>query len=316
MQLWPAVCPELAQAPELLAVGDLHIENFGTWRDHEGRLVWGINDFDEAFPLAYTIDLVRLATSALLATRDGQLALAPRVICGRLLEGYSRGLELGGRPYVLEETHGWMRAIAQSSLRDPVPYWSKMAQLPTYRGDLPKKVQKLFAREFADAPNLYRVAHRSAGLGSLGRQRFVALAERHGGMVAREVKALLPSACSWASDAGGSTPLFYRDILEAAVRCPDPFVRPTGKWVLRRLAADCSKLDLSHMPRLRSEERLMRAMGFETANVHLGTRDAIRAVRRDLAKRSSRWLDKAAQAMAQAVTVDWRAWRKHQTAAR
>ncbi len=30
MQLWPGVCPELADAKAVLAVGDLHIENFGT----------------------------------------------------------------------------------------------------------------------------------------------------------------------------------------------------------------------------------------------------------------------------------------------
>jgi len=40
IQLLAAVCPELIAAPKVLAVGDLHIENFGTWRDHEGRLVW------------------------------------------------------------------------------------------------------------------------------------------------------------------------------------------------------------------------------------------------------------------------------------
>ena len=62
--LWPAALPELAQAPRVTAIGDLHIENFGTWRDAEGRLAWGINDFDEAATLPYTNDLVRLATSA------------------------------------------------------------------------------------------------------------------------------------------------------------------------------------------------------------------------------------------------------------
>ena len=62
-QLWPEVCPELAAAPKVVAVGDLHVENFGTWRDAEGRLVWGINDFDEAFPMAFTNDLVRLLAS-------------------------------------------------------------------------------------------------------------------------------------------------------------------------------------------------------------------------------------------------------------
>jgi hypothetical protein len=47
-----------------MAVGDLHLENFGIWRDAEGRLVWGVNDFDEAHPMAFTNDLVRLAVSA------------------------------------------------------------------------------------------------------------------------------------------------------------------------------------------------------------------------------------------------------------
>ena len=28
-------------APQVLSVGDLHLENFGTWRDADGRLVWG-----------------------------------------------------------------------------------------------------------------------------------------------------------------------------------------------------------------------------------------------------------------------------------
>ena len=69
MQQWPVVCAEANKAPEVLAVGDLHVENFGTWRDVEGRLVWGINDFDEAAPLPYTIDLVRLAASLLAPVR-------------------------------------------------------------------------------------------------------------------------------------------------------------------------------------------------------------------------------------------------------
>src|SRR5271169_6101092 len=70
VQVWPEVCPELDGAPRLLAVGDLHVENFGTWRDTDGRLVWGINDFDEVSLFPYTLDLVRLATSALLASRE------------------------------------------------------------------------------------------------------------------------------------------------------------------------------------------------------------------------------------------------------
>jgi len=67
IQCWPAVCETENEAPQVLSVGDIHVENFGTWRDAEGRLIWGVNDFDEAWPLPYTNDLVRLATSALIA---------------------------------------------------------------------------------------------------------------------------------------------------------------------------------------------------------------------------------------------------------
>lgn len=49
VQQWPEICANLTKAPTVLSVGDLHVENFGTWRDAEGRLIWGINDFDEAY---------------------------------------------------------------------------------------------------------------------------------------------------------------------------------------------------------------------------------------------------------------------------
>ncbi|MFD9124583.1 DUF2252 domain-containing protein [Kitasatospora sp. NPDC059571] len=43
--------------------GDLHAENFGTYLDAEGRLVFNVNDFDEAFVGAFTWDVQRLAAS-------------------------------------------------------------------------------------------------------------------------------------------------------------------------------------------------------------------------------------------------------------
>lgn len=63
MERWKGLRGELTGAARVLSVGDIHIENFGSWRDAEGRLVWGVNDFDEAYALPWTHDLVRLATS-------------------------------------------------------------------------------------------------------------------------------------------------------------------------------------------------------------------------------------------------------------
>jgi hypothetical protein len=209
-----------------------------------------------------------------------------------------------------------MRGIALSSLRDPVGFWSKLMYLPDCKTGVPKKVRKLFGQLLPDDAIDRRIVRRTAGLGSLGRPRFVLLAQWDGGMVAREAKALLPSACVWA-DGSGTERCLYGEILKAAVRCPDPWMRPTGKWILRRLAADTSKLNLALLPRVRDERRLIRAMGFETANIHLGSPRAIAAIRRDLDKRPSEWLAHAAKTMADAVTADWRDWgRRHGSATR
>ena len=137
-QVWPQVCPDLAKAPHVLAVGDLHVENFGTWRDVEGRLIWGVNDFDEAHPMAYANDLVRLAVSAHLASEAGHLPLKHKDICDSDSRGLSRRFaRAGGLPFVLGEKNEWLRQIAESELRDPVHFWAKMDALPTMKSDVP-----------------------------------------------------------------------------------------------------------------------------------------------------------------------------------
>lgn len=298
-QQWPQVCPDLAAAPRVLAVGDLHVENFGTWRDAEGRLVWGINDVDEAWPLPYTNDLARLATSALLAIRAGHLALSPREACDAILEGYHRALELRGRPFVLEERHGWLRKMALGELRDPEQYWARLDALPTARGATPTGVLRA---ALPDRRLAVRLVARQAGVGSLGRRRFVALATAHGAHIAREAKALVPSAVAWASGRARASSLCAA-ILERAARDPDPFFSVRAGWIVRRLSPHCSRIDLADLSRERDEWRLLRAMGLETGNVHLGSPAPIAA---DLRRRRGRWLEHAAQTMARLVETEWR----------
>ena len=121
---------------------DLHLENFGTWRDTEGRLIWGINDFDEAYPLPYTNDLVRLAVSANLAIKSEHLAIKPRVAYDAILTDYTEGLKSGGQPFVLAEQHQWLRDIATNTLRDPVRFWLKMGALPPVQGAVPHSAKE------------------------------------------------------------------------------------------------------------------------------------------------------------------------------
>ncbi len=309
MQLWPEVAAEENRAPKVLGVGDLHVENFGTWRDVEGRLVWGINDFDEAYMLPYTIDLVRLAASSHIAIREARLQIAPGDACVAILGGYIKGLRTGGSPIVLAEEHPWLRQMMTGVLRDPPQFWGKMDGLPTWRGRVPKGARRAIERLLPCKGLEYRMVHRIAGLGSLGRERYVAIALFEGAKIAREAKALAPSACVWAAGGKASERICYQQILDRSVRAIDPFVRLKGRWIVRRLAPDCSRVELTSMPRERDEGKLLHAMGFETANVHLGTPLAMKAILQDLKERPPRWLHEAAAKMVKAVTRDWRDWR-------
>ena len=308
IQVWPAVCADLVTTPVLRATGDLHVENFGTWRDSEGRLIWGINDFDEAYSLPYPSDLVRLAVSAKLAVTAEHLRIKPKDACDAILTGYTEGLKSGGRPFVLSEQHLWLRDIATNSLRDPVGFWQKMAVLPPVQGIVPHDVTAALDRVMPEAGLSYRVRRRVSGLGSLGRPRYVALADWRGGQIAREAKALLPSACLWARAGHGTNTILYQWMLDHAVRCRDPIVRVEGRWLLRRLSPYCSRIELTALPGKRDEGKLLYAMGWETANVHLGSRKVIPAIQRDLAKRKANWLRRAAKAMTKATVADWKDW--------
>ena len=303
IQQWSALPASLIGAPEVIAVGDLHVENFGTWRDAEGRLIWGVNDVDEACVLPYTQDLVRLATSACLAVREGHFKLSNRVVCGAILEGYAASVARGNRAVVLEERHAWLRRVALSDLRDPQVYWTVLQKLPLSRGVVPNAVLR---SALPSGMTGYGVHDRVAGVGSLGRQRFVAIAEWAGGKVAREAKAWAPSAALWAkatpdADAGDA-------LLAQAIRAADPCFAIRKPWIIRRLAPDCSRINLSDVPKKTDEQKLLRAMGWEAANMH--GRSARRAVSRDLSARPARWLLTAAGEMLDAVVADWRAWRR------
>jgi hypothetical protein len=304
-QQWTDVCPVLAKTPECLAVADLHVENFGTWRDGEGRLVWGINDFDEACRLAYANDLVRLASSALIALDDPavQSVLKPRDACSAILEGYQAGLTEGGRPFVLEERHGWLRRLATNDLRDPEQFWKKLEQAPPAQVPLPGTVEQVLKAALPEQSVVQKISPRVAGLGSLGRYRFVALAQRAGGYVAREAKSYVPPV-----SAGDDHTCYYEDIISKAIRCPDPTLNIADGWVIRRLSPYCSRVELSELPKEHDDRKLLHAMGYEVANVHLGSL-AARTVNSDLASRPGEWLHDSAHAMLEAIKTDWHNWK-------
>ena len=308
-QQFPVICHELMDAPRVLGVGDLHVENFGTWRDCDGRLVWGINDFDEACKLQYPVDLVRLAVSAMLAVQSSRLEMDPAGVCGAILDGYLQGISSKGDPFVLAERHNWLGSLAEEALKEPAKFWNCLQQLPPVRERPAAGAIKGIELMMPERKLKYRLVRRVAGLGSLGKERVVALAEWRGSVIAREAKAITPSAWNWAAK-DSTDELFYETILERAVRCRDPWVRMRGRWLIRRLAPDCGRVELATLAKSIEAVHLLHAMGSETANVHLGSPKAIKDIRRDLRRRKDGWLHAAATAMGDALREDWKMWRE------
>ena len=311
------VCPDLKGAPSVLAVGDIHIENFGSWRDTEGRLVWGVNDFDEAARMPYVLDLVRLATSAVLAKVPG---MSLDRICAYILRGYRKGLK-EPCPFVLDRDNQWLRAKVAVSKTRRENFWSELykekEEARTRRRDIPRAHAKALAAARPDGGIALEYWPRSAGTGSLGRPRWVGDGEWLGAPVVRETKAIVPSG--WARAHNGSDRLRLMEIARGRYRSPDPWYELRGRILVRRLSPNDRKIELPprnkkakpmEFGRLRQfvNREILMAMGRDLAAVHLGNggKDIIR----DLDRRKPDWAVVAVAAAAQSVHAEQKEWAK------
>jgi hypothetical protein len=308
MQLFPEVCKKAADAPLVLSVGDLHAANFGTWRDAKNDLIWGINDFDEAAHLPYTQDLIRLATSVQLASASQELQISLDEACDAILDGYGAGLERGGKPFVIDEDRDWLRKAYVQSEHQAEKYWERLNQCPDATREPSPEVRSMLEASLPYKDLEYRLVHRQAGVGSLGRPRFTALGKWQGEYVALEAKALIPSAALWAKKKYKGAEIQYEEVLVRAVRRLDPVMKVYEGWVVRGLAPDRCRIELSELGPERDEARMMHAMGWETANIHLGTRAAVKDVLNDLKQRQPNWLRKSAEKMVAVTLEDWQMW--------
>ncbi len=313
-----AVAPALREAPRLLSVGDAHLENYGTWRDAEGRLVWGVNDFDEAAELPFTSDLVRLATSLLLARRDEprKILAAEAEGVAALLQGYREGLA-EPLPFVLDEApHGALRAVAMQRY-DPVGEWQDISTRgeAATPGDLELLHLLLTSLPQGARPLAFRRPTR--GLGALGRPRWSVIASWHGGLVAREAKATAPSAAVMPARPA-SRVTDHRRLAAEARRAPDPGFCIAERWVVRRLSPEARKIELADMlaegstgaDPAEGQRALLGAMGREMANVHAGTAHDPEALAAWLGRLPEGWLLQAAEAAASRVVADHAAFRR------
>jgi Uncharacterized protein conserved in bacteria (DUF2252) len=305
-ELWPLLCPERAAAPRVLAVGDVHVENFGTSRDAKGRRVWGINDADEASALAYPNDLVRLVASALCEIAAGTLELKPRACADAVLEGYAKSLSAGGTSFVLDDWPRWLSDAERVSAAREARFWRRLDSWPSWRRQPPHAALRAIRATLPDTRGALRFVRRRSGLGSLGRPRVTAIGVAGGAPIARDAKPVLPSAAGFV--AGQPRAPQVATLLARARRPRDPFLLVRDGWLVRRLAPDIVRADFAELRAPRHERALLRAMGAELANLHLATPRAAPAILRDLARRDAKWLKQAAQRMRDALDDDRLAW--------
>jgi hypothetical protein len=309
-QLWPELCRDLRHAPKVLAVGDLHVGSFGTWRDAEGRMCWGVDDFDESYPLPYTNDLVRLAASVKIVVDAKSLTVKFKQGCDAILEGYREALRTGGCPFVLAEQQQTLEKLGIDAIEPPEDFWQKLNGRPGVAHGFPSTAKRAIEKTLPAKKLPYKVVRREAGHGSLGQQRFVALAQWCGAWIAREAKATIPSSCVWLNGTVDHCQTYYETAIKSAVRSHDPYQKVVGRWLIRRLSPDANPIEIEDLPKKRDEMTLLHAMGAEAANVHLGTKRQRRKILRDLQGRKSGWLRNSAKEMAKATERDWKKYRR------
>lgn len=267
-------------APAAWCCNDLHLENFGTYLGDTGLTYFDINDFDEAALAPADWDIVRLATSILVAAlplgleNDRAAALTRQVI-----ERYANEIN-AGKPRWLERktADGPIGAlIDELRHRDDVGFLDKrtVVKKGVRRLDvddrrmlaISKPEREVVGRFLDSLPNsdhpksffhMLDCARRVAGTGSLGLPRTVVLVEGNGspdGNVLLDLKAAVPSAAATFSPCRQPAwPTEADRIVTLQSRCQavtPAYLRAVtfdgGSFTLKMLQPSADRLDLARL---------------------------------------------------------------------
>ncbi|XGV96913.1 MAG: DUF2252 domain-containing protein [Leptolyngbya sp. BL-A-14] len=191
----------LNATPPVWICGDLHLENFGTYKGNDRLVYFDINDFDEAVLAPCTWDLARFLTSILVAAQSLNIdATDAQALCQNFLTAYTRVLAKGQVGMVNRDTATGLVKELLDSLRQ-----RKRKDFLNQRTEKTGKTRRLLLNEKALAvtktqreqidkclqtwaakqkkPKFFRlldVAYRVAGTGSLGLERYILLVEGNG----------------------------------------------------------------------------------------------------------------------------------------
>jgi uncharacterized protein (DUF2252 family) len=200
---WP-LSSDLNKAPALWVCGDLHLENFGSYKGkgidshpvaerlRQRQVYFGINDFDEGNLAPLTRDIVRLVVSTLLVGKSLGLSKVDRSnLAQELIDTYRRTLEQGVSNN-LSETTGvvgdLLKTAKDRSRRDLLEKYiandhtlkeiaDKLLPVSPIQKEQILAAYNIWAAQQSE-PAFYRcldLKQRLAGLGSLGVDRYLLL---------------------------------------------------------------------------------------------------------------------------------------------
>ena len=304
--LFPGQLPEikaLAKAPGVWSCGDLHLENFGSYKGDNRLTYFDINDFDESALIPASWDIVRLLASVRLACEELKFnADRVRELIDVLLAAYLQQLRHGSARWIERDTatgsvHELLATVMERKREDfldsrSVKQGKKRKLLIDGKKALAASKDQHaqvgeFMEKFAKTQSesefyeVLDVARRIAGNGSLGVDRFVVLVRGKGSPdnnYLLDLKQAVPSALApaltlkqpaWASEGDRVVALTRR-----AQAVPVAFlhaVQMNGhNYVLRDLQPSADRVSFAEQDSKESHlNELMLAIGRCTAWSHL-----------------------------------------------
>jgi uncharacterized protein (DUF2252 family) len=265
-------------SPTAWLCGDLHLENFGSFKGDNRLVYFDMNDFDEAALAPVAWDLVRMLTSLRIGANS--LSLSTRQaehLCQVFVDAYSASLSAGKAFWVERDTATGLvrRLLDDLRLRQRSDFLDgrtvrrgkrRLIRLDG-RKALPvtavqRSVVEQFMQGFAQRtpnPDFYEVldvARRIAGTGSLGVDRYAILVRGKGspdGNYLLDLKQAMPSSLAarvkvaqprWDSEAHRVVAL-QRRIQAVAMAFLQPVTMGQRCYVLRGLQPSEDRVDLS-----------------------------------------------------------------------
>jgi len=338
----------LFRAPGALICGDLHLENFGTYKGDNRLCYFDINDFDEACLAPFTVEIVRFLTGLYLAAPDFKLKGSDASILARsFLRGYQSAIE-SGKPRWLERSvaDGAIRVLLRRAIRrtrtslldrycrvrrrqrafridDVRMFAAKRAERKAIAGLCDGLQAEALKKSFF---HMLDAARRVAGNGSLGIPRFMMLVTGRGspdGNFLLDLKFADRSATArwaglkqpdWKSEAERIVVL--QGINQAISPALLSAVRFEGRhFVLKELQPLLDRLDLEALSaKIRRLDRVVETMGSIAAWAHLRGCGRHGAAPVDVLQsyvRNSRWhaqADALARASAANLSKAWIAY--------